>query len=259
MDIKQIKNKEADIDLDNITEAEFRANLKEDVDTKEVDDQEEVKTEPEEVREEKKVEVKTEEASEPEEVDYREKFKQSSKEALRLREENQKLLEEKERLAQKRTITEEELRVKYSDWDDKTKSEKEAITDKENIEIRFKALEAVNQMYVNEKKFNEQISSQIELWTATGEYKDIVAHQDEFKKFCRKDGNKGLDTDKLAKLFLYDLPVETPKRGNTPMGKSGNKKEEVKTKTYTEIDSSNLRKTNPRLWQKMLLEGKFKK
>lgn len=263
MDFKSVANSKIDTEeLDKLSETDFKNDLESDKQDEEVKKE----LEAEEAEEQNTtsaasaVESKEEEVEEKkEEPDYREKFKQSSKEALRLREENQRLQEEKEALAEKKTVSEEELKATYPDWEDKTQAEQEALRDKENLELRVKALEARNQIYLNEQKFNKQITDQMDIWEATGEYKDIMTHQDEFKKFCRRDGNKGLEPEKLAKLFLYDLPTEEPVRGNTPMARSTGRKENMKTeKTYSSEESSQLRRSNPRKWQQMLMQGKFK-
>jgi len=252
MDAKNLKKEELDFSkIDEITDDK----LKEDIQEKVV---EEVIDEP--VVEEKKTVEKQEPEKEEtqEEIDYREKFKASSKEALRLREENQKLLEEKERLAEKKDVTLEELKSQYSDWDDMTEKEQSLAKKDANNELRIQALEARNQMYLNEKKLSREIGDQIELWEATSQYKDIVAHKEEFRRYCKQDGNKGLDLEKLAKLFLYELPPEKQIKGNTPMAVSKNKAQEEPKKGISVEDSASLRKNNPREWQRLIKEGAFR-
>lgn len=253
MDAKNLKKEELDLSkIDEITDDK----LKEDIHSKveeEVVEEEEPKVEPEK---EAKPEEKEEETQE--EIDYREKFKSSQKEALRLREENLKLLEEKERLAEKKEVTIQELKDQYPDWDDMTEKEQALAKKDANNEIRIKALEARNQMYLNEKRLNREIGDQIELWEATSQYKDIISHKEDFRRYCKQDGNKGLELEKLAKLFLYELPPEKKVKGSTPMATSKNKIQEEPKKGISVEDSAALRRNNPREWQRLLKEGAFR-
>ena len=227
---------------------------------------EEVNDEPEEViEEEKEIEEVVEEPKqepkeeEKKEVDYTEKFKSSQKEALRLREENRKLLEEKELLTEKREVTLADLRVQYPDWEDMTEREKDLAKKAANNDLRLKALEAKNQMYLNEKRLTAEISDQLEIWEATGEFGDIVSHKEEFRRFCKQDGNKGVALENLAKLFLYDLPPEKKVEGNTPFSRSVNRsKTPEKKEKMTAEQSAALRKSDPKKWNDLVAKGYFR-
>lgn len=184
------------------------------------------------------------------------KFSASSREAHRLREMNIKLQEDKENLLNKE-VTEQELISKYPDWDDKTAGEKEAIRDKENLAIKVKNLEIKNSAFLNEKLLNKQISDSLDLWEGEGKYPQVLEHKAEFIKFCKQKDNKGVEIEKLAKLFSYDLPPTKNKLSTSPIGTS-NKRGVTNNSSGLSLDKiATIRRTNPREYQRLISEGKI--
>lgn len=266
-DIRNL-DKEVELDVDKLTDKDLQdndevegkdeINKEEEIEVK-VEDLEEKEESEEEVQEEKEEkEEKEKEEENEEEIDYKEKFIASQKEALRIREENLKLLKDKEKIISKPKVTDKELQEKYSDWEYYSENEQKLIRKTEEQERRLVALEAMNQSYLNEKKYSKDVDDQIGLWDATGEFKAVIKNKQDFKRFAKKDGNKGLPMDVLARLFLYELPKKAQPKGSTPMSISNVKHtDETENSQMTIEDVSLLRKTKPMEYMKRAANGEF--
>lgn len=264
VDIRNL-DEEVKLDIDQVSDEELEKGLKGE-EHKEVEEEDEINKEEEKQEEEQEVPAEPEKGENEadneetrEEIDYKEKFVASQKEALRLAEINKKLSAEKEEIVTRPKLTDEDLANKYPDWEYYSDHERTLIRKTEEQERRLEALEARNQMFLNEKKFSKEIDDQLGVWDATGEYKAVVKNQDDFKKFAKKDGNKGLSMDVLAKLFIYELPKKVQPKGSTPMSASSVKHTEkgLNENKMTLEDVAHLRKTKPMEYMQRAANGEF--
>lgn len=183
------------------------------------------------------------------EVDYKEKFSESKKEALRIREEAKEKdlkIAELETKLKNETPSEAELAKKHADWEFKDESEKTRIRSEEAREKRVQELE-------------EKLAWKEDFENVTNEFPQLK--ETDFKEYAYKYP-KSVDLKTLAKSYLYEHKVEPTKtepvkerKGlEVPTGGSG----KVPSGAMTLKDVENLRNNNPRLYAKMIREGKLK-
>ena len=192
----------------------------------------------------------------PPEVDYKKKFSESTTENQRIAELNAQLLKDKEELEAKlakanETPSEEELSSKYPDWDLKDGDEQERLRREEAREKRLRILEEKTAWEDDFKSLVKQ-----------SEFSSLREREDEFKSFAYKYP-KSVDLTTLAKSFLYDSPKppappekEQPPRPGLEPPTGGSK--EVQGSGMTLEDITRLRTENPKLYLKMIREGKIK-
>ena len=197
----------------------------------------------------------TEEGTPKEEVDYKQKFSDSKEEGIRLLHEgeakDQKITDLETKLAKANEISsEKELSMDTPDWDLLSDSEKsivkrQAAQDKEIQKMKEK--EAWNDDLVKAKQ-----------WAKDNDY-SLVDKETEFKTFCYSEENRGVkNIVTLVKSFLFDEKKEVKKK---PIGlekPTGGEHVPPKGGKITVEEAARIRTTNPRLYKKMLLEGRIK-
>ena len=187
----------------------------------------------------------------PPEVDYKKKFGESAREVQRLLEEdklNKARLAEIEAKLEKSSavLSEDDLMVKYPDWDLLTEAEKSILR---RVEAYEKDIAELKEEKAWQKDFNE----------ARKQFPILADREQEFKEYCYKYP-RSVDATTLAKSFLYEeketpiAPAESQRKGlETPT--SGVK--EGITPGLTWEDVTRLRETQPRVYEKMIREGKL--
>lgn len=89
-------------------------------------------------------------------------------------------------------------------------------------------------------------------------YPQLKEKSSDFKEYLEDPENKGISTDRLAKLFMVEnsmIDTDTPKRKGLERPTSG-AKETIK-KGFTEEDVKHLRDTQPRKYEQMLRNGQL--
>ena len=193
------------------------------------------------------------EGSPPEgDVDYKKKFSDSSRENQRILQES-KLKDEKNaeletKLAEaSKTPPEEELAKKYPDWEYKEEEDKERIRKAEETEKRLRKIEEATAWEADYKSL-----------IVNPEFASLKEKEAEFKEFAYKYP-KSVDLPTLAKSFLYDNkpePEAAPRKGLEKP--TGGGPEQAPASEMSLEDIGRLRKENPKLYIKMIQEGKLK-
>ena len=190
------------------------------------------------------------------EEDYKKKFSESSSENQRVREENAKLLKDKEILEAKLAVkandtpSEDELSKRYPDWEYKEDDEKDRIREKEELGRRL-------------RKVEEQVAWETDYKSTLEKHPSLVEKEKEFKEYAY-DRPEIKNLDVLAKSFLFDNPVE-PSEPVEPVEKrkglekpTGTITEGVPTEwTYEKMDA--LRENDYPRYEKLLAKGMFDK
>ncbi len=187
------------------------------------------------VKQEEKVESTEEVSPKPatQGVPY-ERFREVNEKAKALEEELKKIKEES-------SVSPEKLAEQYPDWELMTESEKWMA--KELIQLKEKA------------RWEEDLAK------AKKTFPSLETKESEFKDYCYKFP-KSVDVEVLAKSFLFDSVkpepevVKEPSKGlEKPTGGS----RQVPSPGMTLEDITRLRENQPKLYEKMIREGKIPK
>lgn len=182
-------------------------------------------------------------------IDYKERYAEARKGAEALLKEKEQLATEKADLEAKlaqasESSFERDLSVKFPDWDLMTESEKILAKNQERID---KQMATIQQEKAWDKDFVK---------TKT-KYPKLAEKENEFKEFC--DKHKGVDSETLAKSFLFDdtilLKAEVKERKGLEKPTAGPNK--ISTPGMSLEDIKRLREDQPRLYEKMIREGRL--
>lgn len=196
----------------------------------------------------------------PAEDPYKRKFAESSREAQILASKNRKITETIEQAAALPEPTEEELKAKYTDWDNLTDFEKQMAKD---AYISSKRFGLINQAVIENSKVDEwakKVDEYVENPTTLQNYKDLEGRQAEFRSFAMKESRRGLDMEELVKYFLAVEPkptapvapgtmVQRPNGGNPPKPAAPG---------YTVEQAALLRKTDHKKYNELVMSGVIK-
>jgi len=191
-------------------------------------------------------------------VDYKIKFAESAREAQRLLGETKLWQERAQELETKLRETErsappseEELAKKNPDWDLLDDVEKKRIKQEAEREKRLRRLE-------EQLAWGNDFKSLIK----QSEFSSIADREDEFKDYAYKYPRE-VDLPTLARAFLYDKKVGPEKKEEAPERKglekpTGGHGKPISTEMTAE-DLERLRTTQPKVYEKMLRQGRFDK
>ena len=191
----------------------------------------------------------TEELPVEKEIDYKTKFSESKEEALRIREENKILSQEKADLEAKlanasESSLEKDLSVKYPDWDVLTDSERAIIKRQESMSKELAAIK-------------EEKAWEADLAQAKSRFPKLSGKEEEFKKFCYKYP-KSIDAETLAKSFLFEeTPVKEEIKPRKGLEKPTSGPNKVLTPEMTLDDIKRLRETDEKQYIKLIREGRL--
>ncbi len=199
-------------------------------------------------------------ANPPAEDPYKVKFAESSREAQILASKNRKIQETIEQAAQLPEPTEEELKAKYTDWENLTDFEKQMAKD---AYISSKRFSMINQAVVENQKVDQwakQVDEFVTNPATLQSYKDLEGRQAEFRSFAMKESRRGLDMNELVTYFLAVEPktpapatpgsmVARPNAGNPP---------KPATPGYTPEQVALLRKTDHKKYNELVMSGVIK-
>lgn len=195
-------------------------------------------------------------------VDYKQKFVESQREAILLNERNKQKEAQLNNLTSKDTPTDDELRQRYSWWDDPSVSNETKDFYKEQAarDKQLKATQSLAQTALQKLEFQEKLDDFID--EPPQEFKGLKGNEADFKRFAKKKENVGLPLNVLAKAFLFDVSDETPAT-HTPVktpgleNGTGGPRQAPKPKKMSVEDASNLRKTNYEEYRKAVMAGKI--
>jgi len=160
-------------------------------------------------------------------------------------EEKKKLEEEVKKL--KSSVSSEELANKYPDWEFLSDEQKGFISRQERLEKDIQEMK-------EEKAWNSNLAN------AITQFPQLREKEAEFKEFCYSDENIGIkNLSTLAKAFIFEdksVEPETPARKGLEKPVGGPK--QVPNTEMSLEDIKRLRETNPKLYVKMIREGKIR-
>lgn len=208
------------------------------------------------------VEQEIEQPVQPEpkpELDYRNKFVESQREAILQNERLKQKDAHINKLTNKDTPTDDEMRSLIPEWDQLDDYNKRV-----NIQIRQadkRALAAEERANALERKREFEDSLEDFTDSPPQEFKGLKGKESEFKRFANRKANVGLPLDILAKSFLFDIqdeiepehkPTLTPglERG------SGGPRSAPKTKISLE-EARTLRETNYSKYMDLVKAGQI--
>lgn len=182
----------------------------------------------------------------------------SAQEAQILHAKNKKMTESLEKAIAVTEPTEEELRVKYPDWEMMSDFEKKTATNTSKVEKQMAALSEV----VKENKELESWSTKVDEFVQDpanlSKYPGIEGKEDEFKLFATKPTRRGIDFEDIVPAFLYGLKPEPPKKGKMfEVGSGGLNENKPKSDKITIEEARALRTTNYEKYKTLLRAGKI--
>lgn len=219
--------------------------------TPEVETPEEIET-PEEVEQ---PEEKPESTTKPD-IDYKEKFRESTREAQVLAAKNRKIVETIDEAAQAPEPTEDELRKEFPEWDTLTEIEQRLF--KDNLMNRRK-FDLVHSAVQETRKVDEWAGKVDEFLTekSASEQNPLEGREDEFRSFAMKPTRRGVDLGDLVSAFLYTAEPAKKNRGSLLETATGGPKE-TKPKELTPDEIKRIRINDPKLYTRLIKEGKIK-
>lgn len=223
----------------------------EEVEEEEGEEEEEEETEEEKAEREKK--EKEEADKSKDKIDYEKKFKESTKEAMILKKQNEELLAEKNK---KVVVDDAFLKSKYPDWDEMTTGEQRATRVAEEAKQELADINRKTNEFNNDKKWADKVDKFVEEEMADA-FPKIKGREEEFKRFATRPTRKGLPLDDLAKIFQYEHPEEIKKKRNLFHAPGGEGKFPKKKEMTTE-EISNLRKTDNKKYMELIRQKKIK-
>jgi hypothetical protein len=208
--------------------------------------------------EEPKVEVKREEP------DYKEKFSESSREAMSLHFKNEKLNSLLSGDLEVPEPTEVELRAyaktndaDYDELDTFSKNilKRTLVTEQKEAK-RAQAYEEIKKIDTWANKVDAFVTSEENMT----KYPSIEGREEDFKRYCMKETQRGVDFDLLVASYLYkveDVPVEK-KKGSLFLSRGNGRAETPKPLGITAGEAELIRKNDPREYRRLIKSGKIK-
>jgi len=164
-------------------------------------------------------------------------------------------------------LKDEDLLVKYPNFNDLEDYEKEQIRTAERALIMAKSTEAARvkteQDRIKKEEKDNFDKGFNEILINPNYSDDLKDKKDDFKEFCYGEDNLGKDIESLAKSFLYDLTKEKDKdkdkknRDGLESPSGGGPVEPVK-EGYTLAEVDDMIKNDPEKHRRLLEEGKLK-
>lgn len=249
-------------------ELEKRHKEKQEAEEKEAKEKEEAERKAKEEEERKK-------AGKPEDQpDYwKNKFSESARENQLERERREKAERELEDMRKPKELTDEVMKAKYPDWDNYDDAVKTTLKNQVKMEQEMAELRQSQSTYLNERKWNDTVESFLDENSVTEKY-PLKGREQEFRKYVNKSDRKGMNLDVLAAAFGFEVkpPAKTqeeldaeaelakkkkgsllePGSGAGSLKKAGDGK-----KKYTADDAANLRKNNPREYERLIRTGEL--
>jgi len=193
-------------------------------------------------------------------VDYRKKFVESQRETLIVVAKNKKINEAVETAIDLPDPTEEELRVKYPQWDDMTETEKTLAKDAFISTRRFSAFAEATNEFKKLDKWAEDVDTFVADPKTLIQYPALEGKMDDFKIFVLKPTRRNVDFPDLIAAFLYDASAQRkPNRSKMFEAGSGgpNTKPQAKPGMISIDEAAVLMKTDYNKYKQLLKDGKI--
>lgn len=222
---------------------------------------EEIDEEPEDQTEEDE-EPETPKTPENEKKRLKDKLSASSREAQILYSKNKKITEAIEKASEVSEPSEEELRARYSDWDEMTDSEQQSAKEIMTLKKQIGAISEVAKDFKDLDSWTQKVDEFISDPEVLANNPKIDGKEDEFRSFAMKETRRGVDFDVLVKAFLFEVEDTRPAKNKGKMFETGsgglNKKPTKKDDKLSVEDGARLRKTNYKKYTELLKKGKIK-
>lgn len=194
--------------------------------------------------------------------DTEKRLAEQRREATILNARNNKLTESLSKMNEVNEPTDVELaklvQAEGGEWEelsafDKARFKKEVINDRK--------LAVVNEA-VNGVKDIDAWASSVDEYLTNNEIKQtnksLIGKEGSFRDFAMKASHRGVSMDVLVPAFLHDQPAEKPiHRGSLMLTNTGGERIEKKDNGKDADFAANLRKSNPREYQRALKAGKI--
>ncbi len=194
------------------------------------------------------------------EVDFKEKFRRSTQESILNRSKTQKMEGAVLDASKLTEPTDEEMSKEFPDWDVMSDLEKKLAKQSSLNQSRFGRILTVVEESRALDGWGDKVDSFISSVADSGNYPEIKGKESEFRSFCLVKTRRNMDLKDLVKAFLFDVPAALAKpksKGSLlEVGSGGGKKSKGTTLTPEEIAS--IRERNPKLYKRMIQEGKIK-
>jgi len=203
------------------------------------------------------------EEEKPKETDYKEKFTESSREAMSLHFKNEKLNSLLSGDLEVEVPTEEELR-KYAKENDADFDELDTFS--KNIlkkTLITEKKEAKRALAYEEIKKLDTWANKVEAFVVSEEnvakYPSLEGQEEDFKKFCMKDTQRGVDFNLLVASFLYESEqAPAPKKkGSLFLTRSNGRAEPPRPVGITASEAETIRLTDPKRYRVLIKTKKI--
>ena len=144
------------------------------------------------------------------EPDYKKKFLESTREAKILHAKNKKVNEAIEQASGLSDPTEDELRVKYPEWEDMTNTEKTLAREGFISTRRFSVISEATREFKDMDAWVDKVDAFVSDPKILSDHPDLEGKIEEFKVFAGKPSRKGVDFNDLIAAFLYDATRRKP-------------------------------------------------
>jgi len=190
---------------------------------------------------------------------YKEKYKASSREAMIHYERSNSFMRTVDEAAQIKEPTEEELKsfiqAQGGDWDEMSDFNKNLAKQTMMANKRFEIVNTAVQSTRQVDEWAEKVDTFVDDENTLKQYPGLRGREEDFKMFAMKKTHRAIDLNVLMKSFFYDMPKPKKRKSLFETATGGERKANKKTMSADEV--ANLRKTNQRLYQKLVREGKI--
>lgn len=197
-------------------------------------------------------------------VDYKEKFSESSREAMSLHFKNEKLNSLLSGDLEVSDPTEEELRAyaktndaDYDELDTFSKNilRRTLITEKKETK-RTQAYDEIKKIDTWAKKVEEFVVSEENI----AKYPSLEGQQEDFKRYCMKDTQRGVDFNLLVASFLYenDNIPERKNKGSLFLSRGNGRATPPVLTGISADEAASIRVNNPKEYRKLIKAGKIR-
>lgn len=257
------EDKEEDVEIEDTSEEESNPTPDADEEDKSIDD-EEISDEDEIDEETGEIKKKTPPEKTPERnlPDVEERLAEQRREATILHEKNKQLSDAFVKANEIKDPTEEELREQARrdgfNFDDLTDFER--VQFKKNLvnERKLQILNEVGSKVTNIDQWAQDVDKFLDDNETNQTNKALFGKEGAFRAFCMKQSHRGVNMSLLVSAFLHDAPKDTPKhKGSLMLTRTGGERVEKKNNLKDAEYVQNLRKSNPREYQRLLKTGKI--
>lgn len=186
-------------------------------------------------------------------IDYERKSTESAREAMILVGRNKKFTTAVDEAANLPEPTVEDLKSEYPEWDSMTQTEQRLA--KDNL-VNKRKFDRVHQAVEETKKVEEWADS-VDKYLAENPNTELEGKEEAFKSYCMKPTKRGLDFETLVAAFLYTQPAATQHKGSLLETGTGGPKDSPKPKEYSAEEAASIRKRDPKLYKRLVMEGKI--